>query len=311
MIMHKIKRTLRYLKHLLTVSDRVDQQTILAAKALNLQIAERGQLKHINDAEFKVFSQFGEDGILQYLIRQAGIPAEKQTFVEFGVETYEESNTRFLLMNDFWRGMVMDGSQANIDVIKRSPVYWRQDLTATTAFIDKNNINQLIADGGFSGEIGLLSVDIDGNDYWVWEAIDVVNPIIVVAEYNSVFGSDHAVTVPYDPDFVRAKAHYSYLYWGCSITALDHLARKKGYQLVGGNLAGNNVFFVRNDHMQQLEPVTVEEAYRQSSFRESRDKDGALTFLPFAERRKLIENMPLIQVDTHEQVTLRSLEQTQ
>ena len=110
---------------------------------------------------------------------------------------------------------------------------------------DKESINQLIGDSGFSGKIGILSIDIDGNDYWVWESISVVDPVIVVVEWNSVFGPKHAVTTPYSAEFNRAKAHYSCLYWGASMRAFEILGERKGYQLVGSNALGNNIFFIK------------------------------------------------------------------
>lgn len=291
------RRMWTYARKIFTVSDQIAEGKILAAKILINQIAARNTLPDIQDAEFRVFSQFGEDGIIQYLIRAANVPKELQTFVEFGVETYEESNTRFLLINNNWRGLVIDGSPSNIALIKESPIYWRYGLTAVAAFINVENINRLISGAGFGGEVGILSIDIDGNDYWVWDRINVVNPIVVVAEYNSVFGPRHAVSVPYDPGFLRDKAHYSNLYWGCSLKALELLGEKKGYALVGSNSAGNNAFFVRRDCLHGLKPLKSAEAYVESQFRESRDPDGRLTYLSGSDRLKAINQLPICQVD--------------
>ena len=127
---------------------------------------------------------------------------------------FSESNTRFLLRKDNWRGLVIDGSPTNVSSIRRLPEFWQHELTAVASFITRDNINDLFRDAGYTGEIGLLSIDIDGNDYWVWEAIEVVSPVIVVVEYNSVFGPDATVTVPYDPAFTRRAAHHSNLYFG-------------------------------------------------------------------------------------------------
>src|ERR1700722_1664225 len=158
-------------------------------------------------AEFRTFSQWGEDGILQHLLRHVAV--SKRIFVEFGVENYTESNTRFLLLNNNWAGLIIDGSSKNIDFIKNDEIYWRHNLKAEHAFVTRETINDLIRRNGISGEIGLLSIDIDGNDYWVWEAIDVVLPSVVVVEYNARFGPHKAVTVPYDAGFVRSSAHHS------------------------------------------------------------------------------------------------------
>lgn len=294
----KIRRWIRlYGRHFQTLPDQLAEAKTLTAKVLINQMAVRGTLSDIRDAEFKVFSQFGEDGILQYLIRQTRIHPELNSFVEFGVETYAEANTRFLLLNDNWRGLIIDGDEHNIARVKESSLYWRHTLTAVAAFIDAENINRLIADAGFAGEIGVLSIDIDGNDYWVWERIDVVNPVIVVAEYNSVFGPERAVTVPYDPTFVRGEAHPTNLYFGCSLKALQILGDRKGYALVGSNNAGNNAFFVRRDCLYDLKEISVESSYVESRFRESRDASGALTFLSGRARFDAISSLPVHDVE--------------
>ena len=157
----------------------------------------------IERAEFRVFSQFGEDGIIQFLVQR--VPIGSQVFVEFGVEDYAESNTRFLLVHDAWRGLIIDAGTAHQRFLEDSRLAWRTTIDAATAFIDRENVNDVIRAAGVSGEIGLLSIDIDGNDYWVLDAIDCVSPQILVAEYNSVFGPDRAVTVPYDPGFDRGS----------------------------------------------------------------------------------------------------------
>jgi hypothetical protein len=179
----------------------------------------------LEEVEFQVFSQRGEDGIIQYIINQLEIP--NRIFIEFGVENYTESNTRFLLMNNHWEGLVIDGSKENIKFIKEDFIYWKYDITAYHAFITRDNINELIKNYTDIQDIGLLSVDVDGNDYWIWEAIEVVNPRVVVCEYNSAFGSSKNVSVPYAEDFERTKAHYSNLYFGASLGAFCYLAEKK------------------------------------------------------------------------------------
>src|SRR4051794_40305958 len=104
-----------------------DQLKLLAGKNLAWQLPGRGVLPGLSDAEFSVFSQFGDDGIVQYLIHHLKI--QPQTFIEFGVENYTESNTRFLLINNQWRGLVIDGSKENVDYIKNDTIYWKYKLT--------------------------------------------------------------------------------------------------------------------------------------------------------------------------------------
>ena len=200
-----------------------------------------------------MFSQFGEDGILQFLL--AHVPIERESFVEFGVEDYSEANTRFLLIHDHWRGLIMDGSASAMAGVRASSLAWRHHLTAVDVWVTAENINQLLSDNGCSGDIGLLSIDVDGVDYWIWKAIEVVQPRIVVCEYNALFGPTAEVTVPYDPAFSRSAAHHSWLFFGASLGALARLAEAKGYQLVGVNAAGNNAFFVRKDVAGNCPPV--------------------------------------------------------
>jgi hypothetical protein len=249
----------------------------------------------LQGAEFRTFSQWGEDGILQHLLRH--VPITKKIFIEFGVENYTESNTRFLLVKDNWSGLVIDGSAANIDFIKNDDIYWRHNLKAEHAFITAESINDLIGRNGIEGEIGLLSIDIDGNDYWVWQAIDVVNPSIVVLEYNSGLGPERAVTIPYDAGFVRSKAHYSNLYYGASLSALWLLGKRKGYSLVGCNSAGNNAFFVRDDlRPASLPEVRPKDAFVRAQFRESRAADGTLAFLSNTQEMAILDSLPLADV---------------
>lgn len=256
----------------------------------------------LKDAEFKVFSQFGDDGIIQYLISH--VKPRADTFIEFGVENYEEANTRFLLMNDNWKGLIIDGSSAFIDAIKASSFYWRYSLKAIASFVTVENINQLLVSSGIIGPIGLLSIDIDGNDFWVWKAITVVDADIVVIEYNSLFGAERSISVPYRPDFVREQAHYSYLYFGASLRALYNLALEKGYAFVGCNQAGNNAYFVKQEKLNGIPELSVEEGYVYSRFRESRNQDGQMSFLDGPERSALLEGLPVINTLTNTEESL-------
>lgn len=278
---------------------------LLAGRQHSVRVRTAGVLPSLCDAEFKVFSQFGDDGIIQYLLNVTG--ARPETFIEFGVTDYTEANTRFLTLNDNWGGLVLDGDPAMVDRIRRDPICTFHAVTPVAAFIDRDNINDLFRANGYEGEIGLLSVDIDGNDYWVWEAITAVNPVIVVSEYNSTFGPTHAVTIPYDPAFRRKKAHASNLYYGASLAALCHLAGRKGYAFVGSNSSGNNAYFVRCDHLGPLKAITAAEGWVESRFRETLDHDGLPLSLNLRERLLLIADCPLVDVRSKGRLCVRDL----
>lgn len=263
------------------------------------------RIRSLSDVEFRGFSQWGEDGIIDWLLeRLPGIP---ETFVEFGVGDYRESNTRLLLFLRNWRGLVMDGSDVHVESIQAQDIYWRYDLTAKRTFIDRDNINQLIASSGVQGDIGLLSVDIDGNDYWVWQAVEVVRPVVVVCEYNAILGDVHRISVPYQADFQRTRAHPSNLYFGASLPALIHLGEQKGYRFVGTNSNGCNAFFVREDRAAEVVGVVDEIRSYPSRFREARDASGQLTFARGGARADAIRHLPVVDVLTGETRPLTEL----
>ncbi len=266
-------------------------------KIMTEAILVKENVQSLQEVEFSVFSQWGDDGIIQYLINRLDI--ENRVFIEFGVENYLESNTRFLLMNNNWSGLVMDGSTTNVDIIKSAAYYWKYDLLAKAAFITSENVNSLIGEAGFEGEIGLLHIDIDGNDYWIWKSLTIVEPIIMIVEYNSVFGKKRSITIPYQEDFIRTKAHYSNLYAGASISALCDLAEEKGYAFIGCNSAGNNAYFIKKQYIQELKSLSSEEGYIESKFRESRDKKGQLTYLRGNNRLEEISGLEVFNTRTN------------
>ena len=274
---------------------------VLQALGIAQQNRTRTHLRGLHEAEFSAYSQWGEDGIIDWLISR--LPGVSPTFVEFGVEDYREANTRLLLPLRNWRGLVIDGSDENVARIVRDEISWRHDLSARCAFVTTRNINALITEAGLPTDIGLLSIDIDGNDYWIWREITVVRPAIVVCEYNAVLGDRRALTVPYAAEFRRTEAHSSNLYFGASIRALIELGREKGYAFVGTNANGCNAFFVRDDLAPPILGGLRGRYLFPSRFREARSPDGALAFTSGAARAPVIRGMSV--VDLAQGITLR------
>lgn len=270
------------------------RELVLQCRAAAQMNRSLQRIANLAEVEFRGFSQWGEDGVVDWLLSR--LPQVPESFVEFGVGNYREANTRLLLHLRNWRGLVLDGSAAHVNDILAQEVSWQFDLTAKCSFIDRDNINELIASAGFAGEIGLLSVDIDGNDYWVWQAIDCVSPAIAICEYNAVFGDLHRITIPYDPAFQRSLAHHSNLYFGASLAALVDLAEGKGYRFVGTNSNGCNAFFVRSDLAPRvLESIDEVRAYP-SRFREGRGIDGNLAFTRGSSRAAAIADMSVVDL---------------
>jgi hypothetical protein len=305
-----ITRSIQILKNLVRLPSTIASTKKKVSEIDELKILNGQILSHINrtrvdavieniqNAEFKIFSQFGDDGIIDFLIDYLAI--ESKTFIEFGVERYTEANTRFLLLNKNWKGLIIDGSEKNINYIKQDDIYWKYDITAVHAFVTKENINELIAKNGFIEEVGLLHIDIDGNDYWIWKEISGISPVIVIVEYNSVFGYENSWTIPYSKNFYRTDYHYSNLCYGASLLSLCDLAEEKGYYFVGCNSGGNNAYFIRKDKISGLKPIGAKQGYVMSKFRESSNKDKKLTFLNGAERLEKIRGAVIYNTRTNE-----------
>jgi len=256
--------------------------------------------------EFKVFSQWGEDGILQFLTQS--LPVRHRTFIEFGVEDFHESNCRFLMMKDRWKGYVIDGSEGHMRRLRSSTFFWQSDLRCRAAFITRENIGALLDESGFDRDLGLLSIDLDGIDWHVLEALGHWRPAILVVEYNDAFGWTRPVTVPYAPDFVRRKRHASNLYWGANLPAFQHLASARGYALVGTNSVGSNAFFVRRDMLGgRVQEVELTSCVREASYRDSRGTDGQLTFLSGRARAEAMADMEVLDVRTGTRLRVRDL----
>lgn len=282
--------------------DRQEAQMTLTGELLAMQRREKRQIDSLSDVEFKVFSQYGEDGIIDWLIHRASpIPP---SFIEIGVQSYKEANTRFLLRSKNWRGVVVDASTVDIDTIKGDDVSWRHSLHAEPSFVTRENVNEIILRTGMVGDIGLLSIDIDGNDYWIWEAVEAVSPAIVVVEYNTALGDMLPISMPYKHDFDRTQAHPSWMYFGASVRAFDHLAERKGYVAIGSGSNGVNAFYLRKDIFGRMADAISQRVSWPTLARESRNTDGSLSFMGGSKRSELIESMPVVNVATGQELPL-------
>ncbi|TSD03473.1 MAG: hypothetical protein Athens071416_154 [Parcubacteria group bacterium Athens0714_16] len=265
-------------------------QKMLLGTILTENLLKKGELGDIHEAEFKIFSQWGDDGIIQYLINNIDTP---KTFVDIGAGRYTQPDTRFLLEHDNWSGLTIDG--CSVDHLKNSGLYPCYDITTKQVFVTTENINEII---DFK-EIGLLNIDIDGNDYWIWKALKI-NPVIVIIEYNPYFEL-RPITVPYNKEFVRNAAHHSSMYYGASLMSLCDLAEEKGYVFIGCNSHGGNAYFIRKDKIGKLKVVTPQEGYRATKSREHRDKNGNLTFTAPKKAVESFRGMPVFNTQKNKE----------
>lgn len=219
--------------------------------------------KRLGKHEYQVFSQYGEDGIIQEIFDR--ISTTNKYFIEFGVENGLECNSTNLLYKG-WQGLWIEGSKKMYEDITRrfSDLIGQGKLTVKNEFITAENIESLFKSGGAPTEPDMLSIDIDGNDYYVWEAITSFKPRVVIVEYNSLFRPDTRFVVPYNASRMWDGSSF----FGASLLALQQLADTKGYCLVGCSFAGANAFFVRKDLAGDLfeAPFTAENHYEPIRF---------------------------------------------
>jgi hypothetical protein len=219
--------------------------------------------KQLNRYEHKVFSQNGEDGIIEEILSRIG--TENKFFVEFGVENGLESNSLFLLLKDF-SGCWIEANNANFEFMREKyrQLIGDKRLTIVNGKVTAENIEEIFLKANIPKSFDVLSIDIDGNDYYVWEAIKIYRPRLVVVEYNSRFPASTNIVIKYDPEFCWQKTNY----FGASLKALEILANKKGYKLVGCDFKGVNAFFVRDDLIADkfVAPYTAETHYQPTRY---------------------------------------------
>lgn len=252
--LERIERQLESLNKIWLKTRHVEPGVQAALRALYLDRDDLPYPERLLARRFRLSSQNQEDGITMALLVEAGIAT--RTFVEIG-SGLSGGNSAALAREWGWTGLMIDGAgKTRMEQVgRRFP-----GVAVSDGWVTRDNVNDLVATHGFTGEVDLFSLDLDGVDYWIWEALTAISPRLVILEYNSMFGPTRAVTVPYDAEFDRHRHHT--LYYGASLTAWTRLAARKGYRLVAVEPAGINAFFLRNDLASHIPPCDAAHAYR-------------------------------------------------
>lgn len=270
--MGALKDFLKSRFYILKVRNRFSAEVQIGQRELVLKYQrwkDKGVLPQLKDTGFRVFSQYEEDGKLLFILSVIGM--KNKTFIEIGSDDGINSNCANLALNFGYHGLFLDGNPKSIKrgqrFYSKYPHPWMYVPKFTCAKVTAENINKLVEDAGLSGDIDVLSIDIDGNDYWVWNALEQVSPNVVIIETHVEFGMRNIV-VPYDPNYVFPGKHP--VYHGASPIAMVNLAKKKGYRLVGANDLGFNFIFVKNGlEEENLPEVDVESVLWHPSVKES------------------------------------------
>ena len=229
-------------------------------------------LPSVWDTGFRVFSEFDEDGIALFLLAVGGTPTRR--FVDIGAgDCVFASNTANLALNLGFDGLFVDANESFLErgrrFYARHPDTTVRPPAIVNAFVTRENVNDLLTEGGFTGEIDLLSIDIDGNDYWIWKALECVRPRFVIAEAHPELGREEWV-MPYEADF-EARSAEPGQWMGASPAAMTKLAESLGYRTVAANLYGFNIFFARRDVAEMLPTIELDELFRHGSYQRARE----------------------------------------
>ena len=267
------------------------------------------EISKINDLDYKIFSQNGEDGIIDYLLTSLKI--ENPKFVEIGVGDYLESNTRYIFERTSSKGLIIDCIEEFQKKVSNNFKLWKGDLTIVQTFVNSENILEILKKNNFTNDLDLFSLDVDGIDYWILKKLPNNFSKIAVIEYNSVYGPNIEVTVPNKPQFNRTEYHYSNLCFGVSLKALINLMNLKGFVFLGSNLTRCNAFFVSHEYLKNinLEIIDINKLnkHTDSNIRESRDLNGKLSYLSGINKIKEIFDCEVIDLTDNNLKKIRNL----
>jgi hypothetical protein len=266
------------------------------------------EVESLAAVEFKAFSQFGEDGILNYIC--INIDLLRPRILEIGAGNYSEGNSRFLVTSRSGVAVLVDSDLSLESRVAATEDRWKGPVIPLSLWVSPVNIGEILLTAESElGGIDILSLDIDGNDYWVAEAIDFSRVMVVVVEYNPHFGAEMPVTVPRDDEFSRLSAHPSGLYYGASLRAWVDLLEARGFGYLGTNLACHNAFFVQSRWSGNFENLLARvdrslQVYMDFRVRDVRGDDNKLNYLRASSQMDRIRDLPLIQTSTREQITV-------
>jgi hypothetical protein len=268
------------------------QNQILLMNDYRYLVENGSRVPSFCDVEFSSYSQNGEDGILLLIFSLIG--SVNRRVVEVCAGDGVECNAANLIINHGWSGLLFDGDE---NAIARGKSFYSQRTNAwrfrrlpptlVHAWVTTQNINELIEQHHFAGEVDLFSLDMDGVDYWIWNAINCISPRVVVLEYNNRWDGSMSLTVPDQESFVgQGTSVDGEGYFGASLLAFTKLAGQKGYRLVGANSPNTNAFFMRNDVGVELFPEVSVNSCLSSEYAVSQHQT----------KYPLIKHLPVIQI---------------
>lgn len=278
---------------------------------INAVIANRSNyqnLLNLWDAEVRVFSQWGEDGIIDFLLQSLNI--SKPRILEIGAGDFSECNSRFTLQYRNCSAYLVDSNSDLQNGLTSALQPWKSTSHAETTFVTPNNIQEIFYRAhAFMGGVDILSIDIDSNDYWVAQKIPFDDIKVAIVEYNPNFGANQSLTIPENENRSRFDIHPSGLIFGASLRAWIDFMTIKGFTFVGSNRIGNNAFFIKSNLASMVHinlPNTTDlSVFVDWRIRDTRTELRKFDFKTPSEVKAVIKEMPLWDLNLNVMTYLR------
>jgi hypothetical protein len=297
--MRSIRKLLYLFRGIIRGTKSKELKFMLGQSAISSSRASANSFHRLWDSEVKIYSQFGEDGIIDYICQKLSL--SKPRILEIGAGNFSECNSRWLVESRNSGAYLVDGRRDLPAGVMESQLLWQSHLFFDQAWVTPENIQVIFDKASKAIEgIDIFSLDLDGNDYWILKELNLKSTSIVVVEYNPLFGPKLSVTIPRNDTFLRSQGHTSWLYYGASLKAFIDLLEIKGFSFLGTNRVGNNAFFIQKRFSEcfNLLPHGDLSIFTDWPIRDSRSKTGELDYLSGNDRIVAMREMPLLDLYT-------------
>jgi hypothetical protein len=281
-----------------------DLRLAIGDVGISSSLSAQSTFRYLWDSEVRIFSQNGEDGILNYICEMMNLP--KPSMIEIGAGNLNECNSRYLAEHRCANVLAVDARKDLANMAKKLLIATKTNIQVLNTWVTTENINSIIELGMSNfGTVDILSIDIDGNDYWVLNSAKLDGIKVIIVEFNPLLSLKDPVSVPMDESFDRSSKHYSWTYYGANLYAFVHLLTGKGFDFIGVSRNGSNAFFIESSSFSKFNHLEIDLALSSDvRARENRGKDGELTFVSGMNRVLLIKDQIVIDVRNGNQLTV-------
>jgi hypothetical protein len=281
-----------------------DWRMAIGDAGINSSLSAQHKFRYLWDSEVRVFSQNGEDGILNYICETLNL--QKPSMIEIGAGNFTECNSRYLAEHRCANVLAVDAQRDLESVAKKLLIAAKTNIQILNTWVTTQNVNEIIDLGKSNfGSVDIFSLDLDGNDYWILNSANLEGIKVIIVEFNPLLSQKTPVSVPMDETFDRSAKHYSWTYYGANLYAFEYLLKSRGFEFIGTSRHGSNAFFVESSYRSKFDHLEIDlEISSDVRARENRGLDGKLTFVSGRNRVSLIKDQVVIDVREGKQVLI-------